>query len=49
MDFFVVLERPGTRVTKRRRQKTYQGCQHKVTKEDSIKWFQKTYEGIVLG
>jgi hypothetical protein len=38
MDFYVVLERPGFRVTRRRRCKTRVGVQHKVTKEDAIKW-----------
>lgn len=38
MDFYVVLERPGYRVTRRRRCKTRVGVQHKVTKEDAIKW-----------
>jgi hypothetical protein len=38
MDFYVVLERPGYRVARRRQQKTRVGVQHKVTKEDAIKW-----------
>ena len=38
MDFFVCLERPGFRITRRRRCKTRLGVQHRVTKEDSIKW-----------
>lgn len=38
MDFYVVLERPGYRVARRRAQKARVGVQHKVTKEDAIKW-----------
>ncbi|KAE9590131.1 putative ribosomal protein L5 [Lupinus albus] len=38
MDFYVVLERPGYRV----------GIQHRVTKEDAMKWFQVKYEGVIL-
>jgi hypothetical protein len=38
MDFYVVLERPGYRVARRRRMKNRVGVQHKVTKEDAIKW-----------
>jgi len=48
MDFFVVLERPGYRVARRRRAKTRVGIQHRVTKEDSMKWFQVKYEGVIL-
>ena len=48
MDFYVVLERPGYRVAKRRRCKTVVGTQHKVTKDDAIKWFQTKFEGVVL-
>lgn len=48
MDFFVVLERPGYRVGRRRRCKSRVGIQHRVTKEDSMKWFQMKYEGVIL-
>jgi large subunit ribosomal protein L11e len=48
MDFYVVLERPGYRVARRRRMKNRVGVQHKVTKEDAIKWFQTKFEGVVL-
>ena len=48
MDFFVVLERPGYRVGRRRRCKARVGIQHRVTKEDAMKWFQVNYEGVIL-
>ncbi|KAF5832225.1 60S ribosomal protein L11 [Dunaliella salina] len=48
MDFYVNLERPGYRVRTRRARKTRVGVQHKVTKEDAIKWFQTKFEGVVL-
>ena len=38
MDFYVVLDRQGYRVARRRRQKSRVGVQHRVTKEDAIKW-----------
>ena len=38
MDFYVVLERPGYRVGRRRRAVSTVGIQHKVTKEDAQKW-----------
>ncbi|CAN6920122.1 unnamed protein product [Brassica oleracea] len=48
MDFYVVLERPGYRVARRRRCKTRVGIQHRVTKDDAMKWFQVKYEGVIL-
>lgn len=38
MDFYVVLDRAGYRVAKRRQQAQKVGIQHKVTKDDAIKW-----------
>lgn len=38
MDFYVVLERPGFRVARRRQKQGRVGVQHRVTKEDAIKW-----------
>ncbi|GFP83875.1 60S ribosomal protein l11-2 [Phtheirospermum japonicum] len=48
MDFYVVLERPGYRVGRHRRCKSRVGIQHRVTKEDAMKWFQVKYEGVIL-
>jgi large subunit ribosomal protein L11e len=48
MDFYVVLERPGYRVGRRRRSKSRVGIQHRVTKDDAMKWFQVKYEGVIL-
>jgi large subunit ribosomal protein L11e len=48
MDFYVVLERAGYRVSRRRRCRTKIGKQHKLTKEDAMKWFQSQFEGIIL-
>eukprot|EP00112_Aurelia_sp_Birch-Aquarium-sp1_P026991 Seg994.10 transcript_id=Seg994.10/GoldUCD/mRNA.D3Y31 product="60S ribosomal protein L11-2" pseudo=true protein_id=Seg994.10/GoldUCD/D3Y31 len=48
MDFYVVLTRQGNRVGKRRRCKSGIGFSHRITKDDSMKWFQKKYEGILL-
>ena len=38
MDFYVVLERPGYRVGRRRAPQSAVGTQHRVTREDAIKW-----------
>ena len=47
MDFFVVMGRAGTRVSRRRRQASKIGVGHKVSKDESMKWFQQKYEGII--
>lgn len=38
MDFYVALERPGFRVARRRRIHNRVGVQHRITKEDAMKW-----------
>lgn len=48
LDFFVVLQRPGYRVSKKRRTPGSIGPQHRLCTEDAIKWFQTKYEGVIL-
>merc|ERR1719362_1622693 len=48
MDFYVVLDRPGSRVAKRRRCCRRIGATHKLNKEDACTWFVKKYDGIIL-
>jgi len=48
LDFYVVLGRAGRRVAHRHRAPGVIGLQHKLTKEDAIKWFIKKYDGHVL-
>merc|ERR1712121_144408 len=48
MDFYIVLARPGFNINQRRRRKSSIGFQHRITKEESMKWFQQKYEGIIL-
>merc|ERR1711893_193411 len=48
MDFYVVLGRPGYNIAYRRRKKSRVGFKHRITKADSMKWFQKKYDGILL-
>nr|WCZ58379.1 60S ribosomal protein L11 [Paratrimastix eleionoma] len=48
MDFYVVLERPGYRVARRRKQQTKLGKTQRITKEEAIAWFQQKYGGLVL-
>jgi len=48
MDFFVFLCRPGRRVSQRRAQRSRVGFQHRLTKDEGMKWFQTKYDGIIL-
>uniref|UniRef100_UPI0039807F5B 50S ribosomal protein L5 n=2 Tax=unclassified Salmonella TaxID=2614656 RepID=UPI0039807F5B len=48
MDFYVVLGRPGYSVSHKRRKKGRIGFGHKVTRDESMKWFQQKYDGILL-
>jgi len=48
MDFFVCLTRRGYRINKRKLRQRHVGFPHKITKEDSMKWFQQKFEGIVI-
>lgn len=45
MDFYVVLQRNGARVSRRKLKQSRVGFSHKLTKEDATKWFQTKYEG----
>jgi large subunit ribosomal protein L11e len=44
MDFYVVLTRPGYRVANRKHKAGRVGVQHKVTREDAMKWFKAKYQ-----
>lgn len=41
MDFYIVLCRPGYRVSYRKRKRGKIGPNHRVTKEEAMKWFQQ--------
>ncbi|EAR93396.1 60S ribosomal protein L11 (macronuclear) [Tetrahymena thermophila SB210] len=47
MDFYVVLERPGTRVARRRRATSRVGNNQMISKEECINWFKTEFEGNV--
>jgi len=49
MDFYVVLGRRGSRIGRRRAKKQSLGVAQRVTKKDAIKWFEETFQGIVVG
>eukprot|EP00126_Sphaerothecum_destruens_P006293 Sdes_comp19298_c0_seq1m10375 len=48
MDFYVVMNRRGSCINKRRRCKAKIGKPHRVTKEETMKWFQQRFDGILL-
>ena len=48
MDFYVVMGRPGFRVARRKQQSSKVGFPHRNTKEETINWFKKRFDGIVL-
>jgi len=47
MDFYIVLKRPGARISRRRRARGRVGASHRISKDDAIKWFKQTYDGTV--
>jgi large subunit ribosomal protein L11e len=47
MDFYVVLKRPGSRVGLRRRCKSRIGAKHRISKEESMEWFRRKYDGAI--
>jgi large subunit ribosomal protein L11e len=49
MDFFVVLERPGNRVSRRKHASSHVGPRQRVTKQDSMKWFETQFDGVIHG
>ena len=48
MDFYVVLKRPGARVSKRKHARARVGRNHKLTAKDAQLWFRKEFNGILL-
>ncbi|XP_039269237.1 large ribosomal subunit protein uL5-like [Styela clava] len=48
MDFYIVMSRAGYNVRYRRRKKNRVGFPHRITKSDTMRWFQQKYDGIIL-
>lgn len=48
MNFFVVLGRAGFNISKRKRCKSTIGKQHRISKDEAMKWFITKYDGIIL-
>ncbi len=48
MDFYVVMGRKGWRVSKRKDHQRRLGATHRISKNETMAWFQKKWEGILL-
>merc|ERR1712146_799882 len=47
MDFYMIMGRRGERISKRKKQRSRVGAPHRITKEDTMKWFQQEFDGIL--
>lgn len=47
LNYFVVLEKPGTRVSKRRRCQSRVGKKQRVVAEEAKSWFINQYDGLI--
>jgi len=47
MDFYIVMGRNGRRVGLRKKRRTRCGNLHRVNKEDTMKWFQQKFDGLL--
>ena len=47
MDFYVVLARPGLRISQRKRARARLGVKQRVSREDAKKWFMAKFQGHV--
>ena len=48
MDFYVVLEKAGNRVSRRKRKRAKLGPKQRVSKEEAMQWFKTQFDGILL-
>merc|ERR1719289_752310 len=48
MDFYVVLKRPGARVSRKKSRRGRVGYTHRISAQDAIDWFKTKYDGVVL-
>ncbi len=48
MDFYVVLKRPGLRVSKRKRGRSRIGNFQKISAEEAQQWFKTTFDATVI-
>ncbi len=46
MDFYVIMNRPGARVARKKHKKGRVGAPHRVNKEETVNWFKKRFDGL---
>ncbi|KAJ2844175.1 60S ribosomal protein L11, partial [Coemansia erecta] len=47
MDFYVVMGRPGFRIARRKRCTSRIGAPHRISKEETIEWYKKKFDGSI--
>merc|ERR1711972_682096 len=48
MDFYVVLKKPGYRVSKKKSKRSRLGLKQRITKDESKEWFRTQYDGLII-
>merc|ERR1712151_525064 len=48
MDFYIVLKKPGYRVSRKKRCKGRIGNAQKIEKDEAKEWFKREYDGILI-
>nr|WCZ58728.1 60S ribosomal protein L11 [Seculamonas ecuadoriensis] len=48
MDFYVVMERAGFRVSRRKRAVAKIGVKHRISPKETMQWFKNKFNGIVI-
>ncbi|XP_060698420.1 large ribosomal subunit protein uL5-like [Hemiscyllium ocellatum] len=48
LDFYVLMGRPGFSNSDKKVKRGRIGSKHKISKEESMRWFQQKYDGILL-
>merc|ERR550537_699038 len=49
MDFYIVLKRPGARISRKKAKKGRIGAKHRISSDEAREWFKQKYDGIILG
>ncbi|KAJ2167765.1 60S ribosomal protein L11, partial [Coemansia sp. RSA 551] len=47
LDFYIVMGRPGFRISRRKHCKSRVGAPHRIDKEETKEWYKKKFDGII--
>ncbi|KAJ2604108.1 60S ribosomal protein L11 [Coemansia sp. RSA 1722] len=47
MDFYIVMGRPGFRVSRRKHCRNRVGASHRITKQETQEWYKKKFDGLI--